>query len=114
MIPHTILSGTPDVNLVMRPETTLHCIANTITSPGNRRIWAPQASPSSGRSTGNRTSDSMTSRSKSSASGQRPESQVTYGSRDYKDDVRSDEEGESQYHKNSSFPEDQGRREKEK
>lgn len=44
MIPHTILSGTPDVNLVTRPETTLHYIANTITPPGNRRIWAPQAS----------------------------------------------------------------------
>ena len=68
---------------------------------------------SSGRSTGNRTSDSMTSRSKSSASDQRPEPQVTYGSRDYKDDVREDKKSDSRYHKNGSFPEDQGGRRKE-
>ena len=68
---------------------------------------------SSGRSTGNRTSESMTSRSKSSASDQRPEPQVTYGSRDYKDDVKGDKESGSRYLKNSSFPEDQGGRRKE-
>ena len=68
---------------------------------------------SSGRSTGNRTSNSMISRSKSSASDQRPEPEVTYGSRDYKDDVRRDKESDSRYHKSGSFPEDQGGRRKE-
>lgn len=91
-----------------RDDSALHREYNNFTWKSSN--LGSSAVSSSGRSTGNRTSDSMTSRGKSSASDQRPESQVAYGSSDYKDDVRSDKEGESQSHKNSSFPEDQGRR----
>ena len=87
-------------------DSPLHREYNPNTFESSNR--ASSQISSGGRSTGYRTSDSMTSHRKSSTGNQRREPDANYGSRDSRDDTRRDKDSDSPHYKKSSSSKEKG------